>query len=302
MATIDDDFLKIIQKAKEDEIERKVYEKLKGELRAWKFLGISGSLLGGIIVAILITYHKPIFEGVVRLGGQRFQQSIEASFEKQKALGKEIEASFAATEQFARKELNKLQDFLLTTRSEIDGERVKFQAILKSFHDAQDAATEARDTFVQRVAAAQIGTDEIRRKLDDMIKQVNALVENQGSIVDALGKANAKPDKIAGVQQTAPLPDVKRTTVYFQFAGFERSDATEISRALRQRGWSIPGEERTTAAVNTNEVRFNPADQRIAEQLQKDGNDTLKSYGIELKLSSNRSVTAGIPEIWIFRR
>jgi len=104
------------------------------------------------------------------------------------------------------------------------------------------------------------------------------------------------------VNQTTPLPDVKKTTVYFQFAGFDRPDAAAISKSLQSRGWSIPGEERTTAAISTNEVRFNPADRQIAEQLQKDGNDVLKSYGIELKLSPNRLVTAGIPEIWIFRR
>src|SRR4051794_38656015 len=115
MTTLDEDLLSILQKAKEEEIEGRVYEKIKGELRTWKFLGISGSVIGGIIIALLITYHKPIFEQIIKRGGARFQNAIEASVEKQRALGKEIEASFAATGQFARKELDKLQELLLTT-------------------------------------------------------------------------------------------------------------------------------------------------------------------------------------------
>ena len=104
MTTIDVDLLGILQKAKEDEIERNVYEKIKGQLRAGKFLGIGGSVVGGIIIAILVTYHKPIFEQIIKIGGGKFQESIDASFDKQKTLGKEIEASFTATGLFAKKE------------------------------------------------------------------------------------------------------------------------------------------------------------------------------------------------------
>lgn len=297
MSDIHDYVLKTVKEATESQIEDNVYRKIKQDIFRAKIAGGIGALL----IALAVLFYKPIFAFIVERGGEEFKQSIDASIEKQRALGREIETSFTATGQFARKELGSLQDLLLMTRADIQTERTKLEAILNSLRDAQLAAAESRDTFVQRVAAAQTGTDEVRKKLDDTVAQLNALIENQNSIVSALNKANAKPDKIASITRTTPLADGKKTTVYFQFAGFTRADAMAVSNALQSMGWSIPGEERTTAAINTNEVRFNPKDVAIADRLRTDGNDALRRYNIQLKLAPNNAITAGIPEEWIYR-
>jgi hypothetical protein len=63
-ASIDevDDYVREAVQAKiQKDIEDRVYEKIKGELRAWKFLGVSGSIVGGFLLAVIIAFHEPLF-------------------------------------------------------------------------------------------------------------------------------------------------------------------------------------------------------------------------------------------------
>jgi DNA/RNA endonuclease G (NUC1) len=87
-------------------------------------------------------------------------------------------------------------------------------------------------------------------------------------------------------------------TVYFQFAGMTRSAAETVSGELQQLGWTIPGEERTEAAVGVNEVRFNPIsaeDGAAAQQLVTD----LKNAGYITQLARNPRIEPGFLEVWI---
>ena len=60
-------------------------------------------------------------------------------------------------------------------------------------------------------------------------------------------------------------------TIRFQFAGMDRNTAVDISFALQELGWDIPGEERTGDARGLNEVRYGPdTDKEIAEILSED--------------------------------
>jgi hypothetical protein len=84
------------------------------------------------------------------------------------------------------------------------------------------------------------------------------------------------------------------STVYFQFAGGSREQAQQLSKALQEIGYKIPGEERTGAAAGKREVRFFYAGQKtLADRLAADTTQTLQRLGY-----SSLSVTpvfAGAP-------
>jgi len=70
------------------------------------------------------------------------------------------------------------------------------------------------------------------------------------------------------------------STVYFQFAGGSRDQAKLLSKALQDKGYKIPGEERVGAAAGQREVRYFNDDQKsIAVQLAIDVTQALQQLG-----------------------
>ncbi|MBB2671531.1 UNVERIFIED_ORG: DNA/RNA endonuclease G (NUC1) [Rhizobium esperanzae] len=101
------------------------------------------------------------------------------------------------------------------------------------------------------------------------------------AVADLEARAS-RQETIIGPQTRAPLDALKariglaerpRQTVYFQFAGMTRGNAVALSEAIQTLGWNVPNEERTPAASNLNEVRYNPrstADKAAALMLAAD--------------------------------
>jgi hypothetical protein len=70
------------------------------------------------------------------------------------------------------------------------------------------------------------------------------------------------------------------STVHFQFATAPRPQAQEVSSALQNKGYVIPGEERTESAKGQHEVRYrDEEDKPAAERLAQDTAQSLKSLG-----------------------
>ncbi|WP_096786390.1 DNA/RNA non-specific endonuclease [Rhodobacter sp. CZR27] len=88
-------------------------------------------------------------------------------------------------------------------------------------------------------------------------------------------------------------------TAYLQFAGMTRERARGFAAALRNLGWTVPEEERVTAAQSLNEVRFNPgleADAAAALLLAAD----LEAAGRSgIRATPNGRIRPGTLEIWI---
>jgi energy-coupling factor transporter ATP-binding protein EcfA2 len=69
-------------------------------------------------------------------------------------------------------------------------------------------------------------------------------------------------------------------TIYFQFAGGSRDQAQQLSKALQDKGYKIPGEERIATAAGKREVRyFYAAQKTIAAQLASDTTQILQRLG-----------------------
>ena len=98
------------------------------------------------------------------------------------------------------------------------------------------------------------------------------------------------------------------STVYFQFAGGSREQAQQISRALQDKGYKIPSEERSSAAAGKREVRFFYAGQTaLAQELAKTTNQVLQQlgYGPQLQVTAVQTTTSskgnpdGKLELWL---
>lgn len=127
------------------------------------------------------------------------------------------------------------------------------------------------------------------------------------AVADLEGRA-AREETAIGPQTRVPLDGLKRRiglaerpkqTIDFQFAGMTRGNAVALSEAMQALGWNVPGEERTAAAANVNEVRYNPgsvADKAAADLLAADlvaagqANVVAKPVGI---------IVLGRLEIWV---
>jgi energy-coupling factor transporter ATP-binding protein EcfA2 len=98
-------------------------------------------------------------------------------------------------------------------------------------------------------------------------------------------------------------------TVYFQFAGGSRDQAQLISKALRDKGYTIPGEERTLAAAGKRVVRyFDSDDKDAALKLAGDAQRVLQSLGYaskqpigieQSKIGTTKNNPDGNLELWI---
>jgi len=103
----------------------------------------------------------------------------------------------------------------------------------------------------------------------------------EGTRVEILSVAPPFP-RPTGNQYWAQVRIVKLAlpTVYFQFAGGGRDQARQLSKALQDKGYKIPGEERSGAAAGKREVRYFYAGQKsIAAQLALDATQALQGLG-----------------------
>ncbi|MEW9612725.1 DNA/RNA non-specific endonuclease [Shinella sp. S4-D37] len=127
------------------------------------------------------------------------------------------------------------------------------------------------------------------------------------AVADLEGRA-ARNETTIGPQTRAPLDALKRRIglagppkqrVYFQFAGMTRGSAVALGQAMQALGWDVPGEERTRAAANLNEVRYNPgsaADRAAAELLAA---DLVAAGQADVAARPESLVVPGQLEIWV---
>jgi hypothetical protein len=131
---------------------------------------------------------------------------------------------------------------------------------------------------------------------------------NEGTRVLVLNVADPF-QRPAGDQYWAQVKviTVALPTVYFQFAGSSREQAQQLSQALRDKGYTIPGEERTGAATGKRVVRFfDSDDEAAAKKLAADAQQALQDLGFprlvvttELVKQKSKSNPDGNLELWI---
>jgi hypothetical protein len=151
----------------------------------------------------------------------------------------------------------------------------------------------------------------LRQGLPDRTTYVQAAqtgIMPEGTRIQILSVAPPFP-RPTGDQYWGQVKVVKMalSTVYFQFAGGARDQAQQLSKALQDKGYKIPGEERTGAAAGKREVRYFYAGQKtIADQLATDTTQALQRLGYpSLQVSTafagapTKSNPDGKLELWL---
>jgi len=290
MTEISEDLLVVVQKAKEEEIERRVYEKIKQDIRTLKFLGVGGLA----IMASLLTFHSPILRFVVDKFGDDLRTDIRTEMIQDYEKFKDHLSKVEGIRDAINKETLSHLDIIVQSQTAAVRMKSEFEDLVNNSKLDIEKITEAHSDAV-------VAIEQLKKE----ITQIQALSDNQNAILATLEAKGLSPDKgklksfVSSTSLPAPLAEQKGT-VYFQFTGLEREVAIRIKEKIHESGWTIPGVERTPAAQNTNEVRYYPSDKSKAELLKDDADkalDDLNPIGLVLKESSR--VKPGILEIWI---
>lgn len=299
----DDNYVReALMKVAESDVEKRVYEKIKGDLFRLKFIGG----LAGVSIAVLLAFHQPIFTFVVNRGGEEFRDTIKRSLETEETSFKEMLADIKARRAIAAEDLKRLRDDIvsryddaLKIKAEIDQEKDKLDNLIKQYRETAERV----QVNVERVATAQSTASLAVDRAERAMVELAALLKNQNTIIQELQKKNVVSPSVVALHAQSTVTDTPKPTIYFQFAGFAREEAVAISNDIAKTGWRIPGQERTSAAVNTNQIRFNSTDRNTAEQLKKDTDAVLQARGLDISLllQENPKVKPGIPEIWIYK-
>jgi hypothetical protein len=309
MVDIDGYVREAVQAKIQKDIEDRVYEKIKGELRGWKFLGVSGSVVGGFLLAGIIAFHQPLFAFVVDRGGADFRAGIKNLIADDQKKLDETQAELKVRTALARDDLEKLTANAAHHRDEavaISGQIEKKLQVLEHESDRIDELVKKQKDIMDALVIAQDRVTTALSKLAEAGTEVENISKRYNEITAELTAKKVIPASSFGPTPTTSAfsSPQARSTVYFQFAGFTREEAVKISDAISQKGWQIPGQQRTGQAVGTNEIRFNPKDAETAQLLKDDSDAALQglNLGITLTLQPNPIVKAGIPEVWIFKR
>ena len=136
---------------------------------------------------------------------------------------------------------------------------------------------------------------------------IGIMPENTRVEIVAIAPPFSRP---SGDQYWAEVRVVKLALpfVYFQFAGGTREQAQQISKALQDEGYKIPGEERTAAAAGKHETRyFFPGQRTIAQKLASDTGQVMQQLGYSQQppiatvtgMSTTKNNPDGRLELWL---
>jgi archaellum component FlaC len=190
-------------------------------------------------------------------------------------------------------EINKAESELVQTAAEIDNQQKRAS---DSFAGAGTLSDLARvvDTLTQQVSALN--------------KQVKEITQIAKIVTTESGASQKELDKVM-TEAVQAVPTTPATnTVFFQFAQLPRDQAKEIVMALRNRGYSVPGEDREDAAKDLQEVRyFFDDDLPAAGRLVTDVRATLEQLGFgevpikvkDLTSYKGQKPRAGVLELWL---
>ena len=302
MAGEDDNLAALIQRIKEDEIEQKVYTKIRTDLLHLKFAGAAGLL----IVLLLTVFREPILTYVVSSYGDALKRKIEEGFQPQVEQSKgDLRRMEALRDAIHEQGGIFLQDIIAK-----QGEVARIRADLD--HELNDVKEQITNLEAERekITQAQSDATTAGESAKGNAEQIQNLIDKYNSIAKVLSDKGTLPEDVAKpIQQTVNAsPTIgEKGTAYFQFAGgLTRKQAQEISAEIQKLGWNIPGEERTPSAVRTTKVRFSarhPSDRQKADSLKDDVDTALQKLHIAIppiETQESKTLKPGILEISIY--
>ncbi|MEP0146614.1 MAG: hypothetical protein ABJV68_31995 [Paracoccaceae bacterium] len=227
-------------------------------------------------------------------------QSIDEYLDRREQILREVRSDTRAQRRLAAEMQEETEIFFVTTREkseELDASRQElaenFQLLNDNLSEYQ-IRTEEFGIELNRLASAG-DLETVARSVDLLGAQLAAMndqlleLTQKASTTEELfqeGADGAAIKEAVAEVASEKLSNVGTTTVYFQFAGSSRELAEAISARLEDRGYLMPGEERTSIAAGKREIRFFfDEDREQAEGLKKELNDVLLVMGLKADVS-----------------
>src|SRR5260370_515670 len=174
MADLNEFVQEAVRKAIADDVEGKVYDKIKGDFLKLKFLGGAGAVL----ILIFGLYHQQVFSWIVSYGKTEFFQTLDDVAKKGEALQSKLEIT-----------RNLIESDVMNHRTHFNEQKrelTAFQAELNaSVHEAQDlhdGLVDSRNALAERTASSQSAASEAQAQL----KVVQSRLDEGTARIDAL--------------------------------------------------------------------------------------------------------------------
>jgi len=173
------------------------------------------------------------------------------------------------------------------------------RALIKNMLSAHSLSISALEAQTKNLADLATTVEQLRNTLASIATKVQ---------IDTTALTKAPSPQEISASLTDANTGLASPTVFLQFSGAAtRSDAQQISAALKQRGFRVPGEERV--ASNVKEVRYfyDGEDEKAAQKLAADTMEILSEKGfgevtVQTKNLRNYSRTKpqrGTLELWL---
>ncbi|MBR0787072.1 hypothetical protein [Bradyrhizobium iriomotense] len=303
MPLTDDQIIEAIQKTNSEAIEKKVYDKIKGDLLKLKFAGG----IGVSLVLLFGLFHQAAFKIVVEQGGAGLRTEIRQAVKDDLTRLDEIKLRVTTMRDLTQSDLSNALANVAKSRSEMAEIENRWKNKVDVTNNLVDSLNQKAAEFAdrakvldERIKTAQSTSEAMERRYKPIIE---SLAKNQEQIFNNQKEtASQLKTSIAAVSNVS-VPAAESSSkgiVYFQFSGYSKDEVDGIRKAISDARWTVPGAENVPRNIST-EVRYNPADEIKAEALLIDVKNVLRRLGInaDIALSKEPLVKPGILELWI---
>jgi low affinity Fe/Cu permease len=306
MPLTDDQVIEAIKKANSEDIEKRVYDKIRGDLLKLKFAGG----IGAVIVLLFGLFHQTVFKIVVEQGGGGLKTEIRNSVDGDLKRLDEIRMKVTAISEMTHRELDGILVSVANHHNEIVGIENRWKSKVDETNSLLDTLTqkatefaEKAKVFDERIKTAQSTTEALERRYKPIIETIETLAKNQDEIFKNQKEAASQSKTPIATVSKVSVPTIEVSTkgiIYFQFSGYSRDEVNDIRKGLSDAKWTVPGAESVQKSTAT-EVRYNPADEVKAAALLADVKNVLRKLGLspDISLSREPLVKPGILELWI---
>lgn len=316
-------------------LKRRLEEQVKDSVEARLFQYYRN--MAGIVVAVLafvgIAIGWPALNSmVVSTVEKQVADKVDAPVSEAAAAAKlagtaSMEAKWLAEK--TRDDATARQDDLNTKIGRLDG---RYDDAVSKVGQAQEQAQALEDSAEDLQGAYKglkdlLQSDPVSRKdLEDLKLSVAGIAHQAADVAAALAAigsasppivsdaegakaglqeiATQQTDQVTKANDTSVNPRQK-TNVFVQFAGGRRSDIQSVSARLRQKQWTVPGEERTPSAAGKKEIRyFFQDDKDAADALTLDLNTIFQSLMPTIQVVPKLAYVTKLPargtlEVWV---
>ncbi len=293
---MDDEKLELIERRLAENITKRVQSQL---FRVYTTAGLAVITVLGILgVSVLSSV-----DGHIR-------ELARGKFEEQR---RKIDELFIDSQVRA----NTAKSLITETSEQLERFRPKAEQLdstLDRIEYVHDMSNNLSETYQRDIQPLEQKVDALGEQLAALASQMNALnaLLSSAPSVDKSVQTKISDNISAVIKQSERIEQSleqakNRETVYFQFAGGAREQAVALSRCLKAGGYIVPGEERTTSAIDKKEIRyFHETDKPIAEALVQELNACLALGGYVTRVTladfssyAGKKNRQGVMEVWL---